>query len=91
MPVVLTYTFEKAAIFQMLQPKGARTFSEYSSNVFIPYIMLKLHNATHLDLVWDRYVEDSLEGKAMAKCEKGVCRRLVAEGVILKNWQDFFK
>ena len=75
----------------MLHPKGARSFSEYSSNVLIPYIMLKFHNATHLGFVWSRYIENSLEGKVMAKRGKGVCRRLVAEGVILKNWEDFFQ
>ena len=53
--------------------------------------MLKLHNATLLNLVWDRYVEDSLEGMAMEKRRKGVRKRVVAEGVILKNWQDFLQ
>ena len=51
--------------------------------------MSKLHNAPCLDPVWDRYIENSLEGMAMAKHGKGVCRRVVAEGVSLKNWQDF--
>ena len=57
-PMASSVTVEKAAIVQMLHLKDARNVSAYASNVFIPYIMLKLHNATHLDLVWDRYVED---------------------------------
>ena len=48
---------KKAAIVQMLHPKDARTFPEYVSNVFIPYIMSKLRNATRFDFVWDRCVE----------------------------------
>ena len=41
------------------------------------------------DLVWDRYIKDSLKGTARAKRGKGVCRRVVAETVIPGNWQDF--
>ena len=65
----------------MVHPKDARTFPEYASNVFIPYIMSKLRNATRLDLVRDRYIENLLDGMAMAKRGKGFCRRVVAEGV----------
>ena len=63
-----------AAIVQMLHPKDSSNFSEYASNLFILYITSQLHNAVHLDLVWDRYVEYSLKGTARAKCRKGVCR-----------------
>ena len=58
---------------------------------FIPYITSQLHNATCLDLVWDRYVEDSLKGTARAKRGKGVRRRVMAKGVIPKNCQDFVR
>ena len=63
-----------AAVVQMLHSKDAINFSEYASNAFIPYITSQLHNATRLDLVWDRYVEDSLNGKARPKRGKGVHR-----------------
>ena len=74
-----------AAIVQMLHPKNSRSLLEYASDVFIPYIMSQFRNATRLDLVWDRYVVDSLKGTARAKRGKGVRRRVVAEGVIPKN------
>ena len=53
--------------------------------------MSQFRNATRLDLVWDRYVEDSLKGTARAKRGKGVRQRVVAEGVIPKNWQSFLR
>ena len=90
-PMASSVIVDGAAVVQMLHPKEARNFSEYASNVFIPYITSQLHNATRLDLVWDRYVEDSLKGTARAKRGKGVHRRVVAEGVIPKNWQDFLR
>ena len=37
-------TVEKVGIVQMLHPKGVRIFTEYTLNVYIPYIMLKLCN-----------------------------------------------
>ena len=45
----------------------------------------------HLDLVWDRYVIDSLKATARAKRGKGVCRRVVESAPIPKNWQDFLR
>ncbi len=44
-----------------------------------------------MDLVWDRYIEDSLKGTARAKRGKGVRRRVVAEGLIPGNWRDFLR
>ena len=52
--------------------------------------MSKLHNATRSDIVWDRYVETSLEGMAREKRGKGVCRRVVAEGSIWKIGRTSF-
>ena len=42
-----------------------------------------------MDLVWDRYIEDSLKSTARVKRGKGVRRRVVAGGVIPGNWQNF--
>lgn len=84
LPWQIGVIIDGAAIVQVLHPKNSRSFSEYALDVFIPYITLQFCNASHLDLVWDRYVEDSLKGTARAKYEKGVCWRLVAEGVIPK-------
>ena len=78
-----------AAIVQMLKPAAAKNFAEYVSEIFIPYITSQMRNASRLDIVWDRYIEDSLKGTARAKGGKGVRRRVVAEGVIPGNWQDF--
>ena len=73
-PMASSVIVARATIVQMLHSKDARTFSEYASNVFIPYNMSKLHNAMHLDLVQNRYIEDSLKGMAKAKHGKRVHR-----------------
>ena len=38
--------FDVAAVVQMLHPKNSRSFSEYGSDIFIPYIMSQFRNAT---------------------------------------------
>jgi hypothetical protein len=40
-----------AVIVQMLQPRTARTFDEYFSTVFAPYILRHLETAKRVDLV----------------------------------------
>jgi len=39
----------------------------YAQQVFVLYMLSKLHQATLLDLVCDRYITDSLKGTARAK------------------------
>ncbi len=80
-----------AVIIQMLKPATAKSFNEYAQQVFMPYILSKLHQATRLDLVWDRYNTDSLKGTARAKRGKGVRRRVVGDGTIPGNWASFLR
>ena len=44
-----------------------------------------------LDLVWDRYLPDSLKGMARAKRGKGVRRRVVGGASIPGNWASFLR
>ena len=75
----------------MLKPATAKNVAEYASQIFFPYIFSQLQNASHVDLVWGRYIDDSLKGIAKAKRGKGVCRHVVAGAVIPGNWQDFLR
>ena len=72
----------------MLKPAAAKNFDEYTHQIFIPYIS---SHASRVDLVWDSYVADSLQGSARAKRGKGVCRRVVAAAAIPGNWQNFLR
>ena len=90
-PSVTNIVLDGAAIIQMLKPGTAKTFLEYASQVFIPYILGQLQHASRLDLVWDNYVIDSLKATARAKRGKAVCRRVVESAPIPKNWQDFLR
>ena len=67
------------------------TFDEYAQQVFLPYFEIQLRNVSRLDLVWDRYISDSLKGSAKAKRGKGIRRRVVGSTVLSGNWQNFLR
>ena len=91
-PVVSTVVLDGGVIVQMLKPAAAvKCFAEYASQIFIPYILSQFQNASRVDLVWDRYLEDTLKGTTRAKRGKGVRRRVVGGALIPGNWKDFLR
>ena len=48
------------AIVNMLQPGTAKTFHDYATDVFLPYIKSHLEHVTRLDIIWDKYSASSL-------------------------------
>ena len=90
-PVTSIVILDGAAIIQMLKPVAVKTFEEYTSQIFVPYIMSQFQKALRVDLVWDRYIEGSLKSTARAKRGKGIRRRVDARALIPSNWQDFLR
>ena len=78
-----------AALVHMLPVKDATTFDEYASNVFLPHIMQQLEKCTRLDVVWDRYISNSLKAATREKRGKGIRRKVAGSTKIPKKWQDF--
>ncbi|KAG7177937.1 hypothetical protein Hamer_G026516 [Homarus americanus] len=76
----------------MFKPGGSRTFQEYSTAVFIPYIDSQLEYRSRLDLVWDCYMKSG-SLKATVRCNhgKGIRRRVTASGLLPSNWQNFLR
>ena len=50
-PIVDAVILDGAAIVNMLKPGDARTFSDYASQVFLPYITAQLRNVQRVDVV----------------------------------------
>ena len=92
-PAVTSLIVDGAVIVQMLKPNTAKNFSEYATNIFIPYIRSQVQkfNVSRLDLVWDRYIPDSLKSITRAKRGCGARRHVVAKGAIPQNWQSFLR
>ena len=88
-PVISSIIIDGAVITQMLKPVAVKNFGEYAFQIFIPYILLQFQNASRVDLVWDRYIDNTLKSTARAKRSKGTCRCVVSGALIPRNWQDF--
>ena len=71
-PVTSCAILDGAAIVAMLKPEATKTFSDFASKVFIPNILSHFHKVSCVDLVWDRYIADSLKTSTRVKRGKGV-------------------
>ena len=65
------------AVAHLLKPGTSKSFDEYAMQVFLPYILSHFNQAKRVDVVWDRYICDSLKSAARAKHGKGSHRRVV--------------
>ncbi|KAG7160196.1 hypothetical protein Hamer_G012740 [Homarus americanus] len=89
---VTSIILDGPAVVEMLKPGGSRTFQEYSTAVYIPYIESQLEYRSRLDLVWECYLKSG-RLKATVKCNrgKGIRRRVTASGPLPSNWQNFLR
>ena len=69
-PKVTCTIVDGAAIIQMLKPSSVKTFNDYAHVIFIPSLNRKFESMSRVDLVWDRYLSDSL--KAVAEQSVGL-------------------
>ena len=75
----------------MLAPKTSRTFDEYFSTVFAPYVLKQLENAKSVDLLWDVYLDDSLKKSLREKRGAGQRRKVMGSTRIPSNWKGFLR
>ncbi|KAJ8372691.1 hypothetical protein AAFF_G00280200 [Aldrovandia affinis] len=90
-PPVEVMILDGAAIVNMLAPGNAKTFSEYASLVFLPYITSQLQHTSRVDIVWDEYFPDSLKAHTRKRRGKGTRRRVEPSSSIPGNWQAFLR
>ena len=55
-PQVEVIILDGAAITSMLVPGGAKTFSDYATQVFLLYITSQLQDVIRVDIVWDENI-----------------------------------
>lgn len=90
-PPVDAKVLDGSAIINMLNPKECKTFNDYASYVVQPYIEHHLRSADRLDLVFDRYFENSLNSSTRSNRGSGVRRLLKANGSMPNNWSTFLR
>ena len=83
-----------AVIIHMLRPRGCRFFADYAQNIFKPFIISSLDKVKRLDVIWDRYLANSLK---QSTCEKRMHlgtvqrQRVLSTSPIPSNWESFFR
>ena len=67
------------------------TFEDYVNVVFIPYLERQLSTCKQLDVIFDRYLKESLKASTREKRGKGVTRKVGATTKLPGNWLDFLR
>ena len=73
----------------MLPPSNCKTFLDYSCEVFVPYLQSQSRLVARVDLVWDRYFDDSLKGTTRSNRGVGIRWKVTANDFLPKNWMGF--
>ena len=62
-PSVEGIILDGSVIVNMLRPGSAKTFSDYASQVFLPYVAFQLQQTSRIDIVRNEYRPDSLKAE----------------------------
>ena len=90
-PSVDAKILDGPAVVQLLRPRACRTFGDYATDVFIPYITHQLETCRRLDIVWDVYQPNSLKRGTRQRRGQGIRRKVVPNSPIPANWQGFLR
>ena len=72
--MIQALVLDGAVCCKYVKPRAAKTFLEYSDQVFYPFIESKLRNISRVDVVFDQYLPDRLKETTRQKRGKGVGR-----------------
>jgi hypothetical protein len=90
-PVVDVRILDAAAVVNMLAPAKCKTFKDYATTVFLPYIIKQAQNVKRVDIVWDRYLPHSLKRGTRKARGTGARRRVCDTAAIPLNWKSFLR
>ena len=90
-PTIDVKILDGAAIVNMLPRDHSKTFKQYAINAFLPYLEGQARNLKGIDVVWDRYIQDSLKNSERESRGQGVRKWVVAAATLPANWQSFLQ
>ena len=79
-----------AAVVHLLPTTNVVTFNEYADQVFLPYISKQLESCTRVDVVWDRYLPNSIKESTREKRGKGIRRKVSGNTKLPRKWAEFY-
>lgn len=90
-PIFDMMALDGAVVVQMLKPGKAKTFTDYATDVFEPYITSQIAKLRRLDIVWDSYIGNSLKSAARTKRGTGARVRVGPNVPIPHKWLEFLR
>lgn len=91
-PKVDALLIDGTTLVNMLKSSGlCKTFADYATIVCLPHIKNQLQKVKRLDVVWDRYVENSLKAQTRSKRGQGIQRRVQSDVRLPGNWSEFLR
>lgn len=79
------------AMVNMLNPGTARTFQQYAEKSIAPYIESQLRYSNRVDVIWDRYISNSLKASTRSKRGTGIRRKVQPNNELPRNWKSFLR
>ncbi len=83
--------FDGAAVVHFLPTSSVNTFAEYADKIFVPFLQQQLKQSRRLDLVWDRYIDNSIKQAAREQRGHGTRTKVSAQTKMPKKWSDFLR
>ena len=93
-PLVDVKIFDGAVLVHMLRPSGCKTFGDYNEKIVQPYIESQLQTVSRIDVVWDRYIHNSLKQSTRekrAQSGKTQRQRVISTSPIPSHWESFLR
>jgi len=56
----------------MLKSGTVKNFDEHATQIFVPYNVVLVQKTSCVDLVWDKYIENTLKSTAITKRGKEI-------------------
>ena len=78
-------------LVHLLEPKMVTTFIEYAVVTVLSFIQNELTIANRVDIVWDRYISNSLKESTREKRGSGIRRKVGPNTRIPSKWRDFLR
>ena len=92
MQATTTFIVGGPCIVNALRPDASLvTFEDYSRNMILSYITKKHESYDRVDIVWDTYVENSLNFATRQKRGKGKRLKVSSKVKVPSNWPEFLK
>ena len=83
--------FDGTALVHMLKPNSVKSFQQYAEEGFVKFIQRQLQSLKRNDIVWHRYLANSIKGSDREERGVGVRRKVSAQSKIPSNLHNFLR